>query len=111
MQILLVDDEDDSRSLVARLLRRRGYAVDTCEDAASAITKLEATSYDVMMTDQIMPGMSGTDLVLAARRLQSGLRCIVASGQAPPEDSIRGDTTWITKPFEIGEVFALLGPA
>lgn len=111
MQILLVDDEDDSLTLVARLLRRQGYVVDTCEDAASAIMKLGATSYDVMMTDQIMPGMSGSDLVLAARRLQSGLRCIVASGQEPPEASIRGDTAWIMKPFDIGEVFALLGPA
>ena len=111
MQILLVDDEDDARSLLARVLRRQGYLVDTCADAASALIQLEATSYDVMMTDQIMPGMSGTDLVLAARRLQSGLRCIVASGQTPPEAWVRGDTAWITKPLDLDEVLALLGPA
>ncbi len=111
MQILLVDDEDDARSLLARVLRRQGYSVDTCADGALALIQLESTSYDVMMTDQIMPGMSGTDLVLAARRLHSGLRCIVASGHAPPEESIRGHAEWITKPLDIGEVLALLGPA
>ena len=110
MQVLLVDDEDEARSLLARVLRRQGYSVDTCTDAASALTQLEATKYDVMMTDQIMPGMSGTDLVVAARRLQGGLRCIVASGQVPPGESTRGDTVWITKPLDIGEVFELLGP-
>ena len=111
MKMLLVDDEDDARSLLALVLRRQGYSVDTCADAALALTQLEATRYDVMMTDQTMPGMSGTDLVLAARRLQSGLRCIVASGQPPPEASVRGDTAWLTKPLDIGEVLALLGPA
>jgi CheY-like chemotaxis protein len=110
MQILLVDDEDDARSLLARVLRRQGYSVDTCADAPLALIQLEATSYDVMITDQVMPGMSGTDLVLAARRLQRGLRCIVASGHGPPEESSRGDTAWITKPLDLDAVLSLLGP-
>jgi len=111
MEILLVDDEDDSRAILACMLRDQGYAVATCPDAAAALVRLDATTYDVMITDQSMPGMSGTDLVLAARRLQSGLRCIVASGHAPPPAPILGDTTWITKPLDIVELFKLLGPA
>jgi DNA-binding response OmpR family regulator len=111
MHILLVDDEDDAVSLLARVLRRQGHSVDTCADAALALLRLEASSYDVMMTDQSMPGMSGTDLVLAARRIRSGLRCIVASGHSQPEESMRGYVAWITKPLDLGEVLALLGPA
>jgi DNA-binding response OmpR family regulator len=111
MHILLVDDEDDAMTLLARVLRREGYSVDTCTDAALALIRLEATSYDVMMTDQSMPGMSGTDLVLAARRLHGGLRCIVASGHMQPDESMRAAAAWLTKPLDIDEVIALLGPA
>jgi DNA-binding response OmpR family regulator len=111
MKILLVDDEDDSRTMLERLLRREGYTVDACADAKLALTQLAATTYDVMMTDQTMPGMSGTDLVAAARRLQSGLRCIVTSGRAPNAESVRDGTTWLVKPLDVDAVFALLGPA
>ena len=111
MQILLVDDEDDARNLLARTLRGEGYVVDECADAALALARLEATTYDVLITDQSMPGMSGLDLVVAARRLQRGLRCIVASGYSQPPGSESGDTTWITKPLDLEEIFALLGPA
>ena len=111
MHILLVDDEEEALGLLAGILQREGHAVDTCEDAESALVRLASATYDVMMTDQAMPGMSGTDLVLAARRLQSGLRCVVASGHTAPDESAQGDARWIGKPFDVDALLTLLGSA
>ncbi|MDB4935094.1 MAG: histidine kinase [Labilithrix sp.] len=111
MNILLVDDEEDSCSMLAGMLRREGYAVDGCANAELALARLRTTSYDVMMTDQSMPGMNGTDLVIAARLVQSGLRCIIATGHNAPAESLRGDATWLTKPLDVDALVALLGPA
>ena len=111
MRILLVDDEEDSSSILARMLRRDGYAVDGCASAELALGRLATTSYDVLMTDQSMPGMKGTDLVVAARLLQGGLRCIIATGYNAPEESLRGEATWITKPLDVAALVTLLGPA
>lgn len=110
MRILVVDDEDDARYLLARLLRGEGYVVDACVDAATALVHLEAGSYDVLITDESMPGMSGGELVSAALQLQSGLRCIVVSGQPEPVSSVHGKTAWISKPVDIEALLALVGP-
>jgi len=109
MRLLLVDDEADSCTILARMLRCEGYAVDECANGALALTRLAATSYDVMMTDQSMPGMSGTELVVAARRLHHHLRCIIASGHSCPSESLPGDTMWITKPLDVDALVGLLG--
>ena len=111
MNILLVDDDEESAGMLAGLLRREGYDVDGCANAALALVRLGATSYDVILTDQSMPGMKGSELVVAARLLQADLRCIIATGLNPPEESLRGRTIWITKPLDIDELIALLGPA
>lgn len=111
MNILMVDDDEDSSSILAGMLRSEGYGVERCSNAALALVQLAATPYDVMMTDQTMPGMKGTELVVAARLLQTGLRCIIATGHNPPEESLRGDAIWITKPLDVDTLIALFGPA
>jgi DNA-binding NtrC family response regulator len=111
MNILLVDDDEESSGMLAVMLRHEGYGVEGCANAAVALVRLAATHYDVMMTDQTMPGMKGTELVVAALLLQSGLRCIIATGHNPPDELLRGETTWITKPLDVDALIALLGPA
>jgi DNA-binding response OmpR family regulator len=111
MQILLVDDEDDALAILTRMLRSEGHRVDGCADAKLALTRLEANTYDVMITDLTMPGMSGLDLVVAARRLQVGLHCIIASGHDAPAQGEPAETKWITKPLDIEELLALIEPA
>lgn len=97
--------------MLAAMLRRGGYGVDGCASAARALVRLTAAPYDVMMTDQSMPGMKGTELVIAAQLLQTGLRCIIATGHNPPEQSRRGAATWLTKPLDLDALIALLGPS
>ena len=60
--ILLVDDEADSREIVARLLELDGYHVETAQDGSEALDLLTRRSYDVILSDIRMPQMSGEAL-------------------------------------------------
>jgi PAS domain S-box-containing protein len=61
-KILVVDDEDSIRKLVGTILTHSGHIVDATGDAGEALTKLENTSYDAVLMDIRMPGMSGMEL-------------------------------------------------
>ena len=58
-KILVVDDDDDSRTLLAHLLKREGYEVDTAIDGQDAVEKLPDDSIDVLLLDVMMPRMDG----------------------------------------------------
>jgi PAS domain S-box-containing protein len=61
-RILVVDDEETIRSLVRTILSKSGHTVDTTGDAREALTKLENNTYDAVLMDIRMPGMSGMEL-------------------------------------------------
>jgi len=58
-KILVVDDDEDSRTLLAHLLKREGYEVATAIDGQDAVEKLPDTSIDVLLLDVMMPRMDG----------------------------------------------------
>ena len=58
-KILVVDDDEDSRTLLAHLLKREGYEVDTAIDGQDAVEKLPDDSIDVLLLDVMMPRMDG----------------------------------------------------
>ncbi|MBC8096459.1 MAG: response regulator, partial [Akkermansiaceae bacterium] len=62
-RILVVDDETMIRELVTDVLSRSGYEVDTAEDGAIAWDKLQHQHYDLLVTDNTMPKLSGIDLI------------------------------------------------
>lgn len=65
---LVVDDDDDIAEMLAQLLRRNGYAVQTASSAAEAIETCEASDFDVIISDIAMPRVSGYEL---ARKLRA----------------------------------------
>ena len=85
-RVLLVDDEKPLLIMTAELLTRLGYEPVTFSDPHSALASLEAmpTAYDVVLTDEMMPGMTGTELTRAALRARSDLPVILFSGQVDP---------------------------
>lgn len=87
-KILLVDDDRLNRTAATEMPSELGYAIDADGDGDAALDALERLDPDVLMTDLNLPGMSGGDLALEARRRKPRLSVIFASGQhaAPPLD-------------------------
>ena len=63
MKILIVDDERAIRNSLGEILTDEGYEVDTAEDGATALAKVDKERFDVIFCDIKMPGMDGTEVL------------------------------------------------
>ena len=83
--ILVVDDEIPLLNMTCEMLRRLGYEPEPFSDPRAALAALEAqpSAYDVLLTDEAMPGLSGSALAAAARKAHPALPVIVVTGCAP----------------------------
>jgi CheY-like chemotaxis protein len=96
--VLLVDDEDLIRTTTADMLTEMGYRVIEANCAAAALRLVEeGLTPDLLMTDHLMPGMTGTELAQALRARRE-LPVLIISGYAD-SDSIDPDLARLTKPF------------
>ena len=103
-RLLLVEDEDAVRKLIERVLKGHGYDVRTAATAESALASLDPASHlDLLITDVVMPGKSGTQLAAALQRTRPTLRTLYMSGYTEDEIIRRGlqrpDFAFIEKPF------------
>ncbi|MEM9073366.1 MAG: sigma-54 dependent transcriptional regulator [Myxococcota bacterium] len=87
--ILVVDDEQEVRSTVSRVLSREGYEVVTAENGAIARGLLEEGNFDLVLTDLSMPEMSGLELLEAARAVDPSLVALVMSGAGTISDAVQ----------------------
>lgn len=63
VKILIVDDDDAIRKLVEKVLLREGYEIDTARDGLEAISRMQASRYDGLILDLMMPAMSGFEVL------------------------------------------------
>jgi DNA-binding response OmpR family regulator len=85
-RILVVEDDRDIRQINAIVLHRAGYYVDTAEDGVSGWKALKASHYDVLITDNNMPMVTGLELIKKLRSEEMPLSVILASGTVPTEE-------------------------
>jgi PAS domain S-box-containing protein len=101
--VLLAEDEPEVRQYVAAVLAHFEYKVVECQDAEEALEVLKKQRVDLLLTDVIMPRMSGRELVLRARALNPDLRVLFMSGYPGDAlnglDEIIGTRAFIQKPF------------
>jgi CheY-like chemotaxis protein len=90
--ILLVEDEDVVRRLARKALEAAGYDVLESGDGAGALQVLATTSRTVslIVTDVVMPGMSGPEMAARASELKPGVRVLFMSGYTDPDVALRG---------------------
>jgi DNA-binding response OmpR family regulator len=107
-RILLVDDEPHIRQLNTGALIHSGYHVDAAEDGAAGWEALQANSYDLMITDNNMPRLTGVELVRKLRAAHMALPVIMATGRLPTEELAQNPSLQLAallpKPFSIGEL-------
>ena len=111
-RILVVDDEQAVRDLLAKTLTMADYDVDAAPDGASAIERLHAVEYDLLITDLKMPGMDGLSVIREARRIMPDLPVIIITGYSTEASAIEainlGVAGYLTKPFRLPRILAAM---
>jgi PAS domain S-box-containing protein len=96
--VLLVDDEPLVRASTADMLAEMGYEVVEADSGADALALIDLRLPDLVITDHLMPGLSGTDLALILAAERPGLPVLIVSGYAEL-DGLPPDLPRLTKPF------------
>jgi PAS domain S-box-containing protein len=106
--ILLVEDEHVVRTLVRSVLVKQGYVVVDTADPLEAPALCDERSFDLLVTDVVMPGLSGPDLATQLLDRLPGLKVLFISGYSSHSSLVDGalqaGTAFLQKPFVLGEL-------
>jgi CheY-like chemotaxis protein len=107
-RILVVDDEQVIRDMLADFLSMEGYQVETAEDGVAATERLEAAPFDLVLSDLKMPRMGGIALIDAISQAAPQAVTVIMTGFGTVETAIdamkRGAYDYVLKPFKLDEV-------
>jgi CheY-like chemotaxis protein len=116
LRILLADDQEDIRTLTAYQLKRSGHKVVTAKDGRQAFKRFRAATFDVVLLDQEMPGMTGDEVARVIRKSEQEKKThvylVASTGNTTSEDVRRlkqaGFDDVLGKPFRLEDLNALL---
>jgi two-component system cell cycle response regulator CpdR len=109
IRILLAEDDDSMRAYLARALERAGYEVVAVDRGTAALPLLEAETFDLLLTDIVMPEMDGIELAQKAAPLAPEMRVMfitgfaavaLKAGKAAPSAKV------LSKPFHLRDLVA-----
>jgi DNA-binding NtrC family response regulator len=107
-RILVVDDEAAQRELVGGFLRKQGFEVTEAPDGKAALERFRKEPVDLLLTDQKMPGISGLELLEAARAVSPEVAVIIMTAYGTIETAVAaikgGATDYLTKPLNLDEL-------
>jgi len=109
---LVIDDEILVLYLVAEMVSVLGYRVDTASNRRDVISMLNTNSYDLIVTDLMMPDMDGYRLAIAVKRKLPSVKVVIMTGRDESEClEMRSDGAdgWLFKPFGLNELIDKLG--
>ena len=111
LRLLLVDDHDDTRGLLSRLLNKCGHEVITADSVQNALSVLDRAKFDAVISDVGLPGTSGYELIREAKQRQP-LKGVALSGLGMDEDLRRsrdaGFDYHLTKPINFQDLRTIL---
>src|SRR5881296_187986 len=110
MRILVVEDERRVASFVSRALRENSYAVDLAETGEKAIEMATATTYDSILLDIRLPGLSGIQVCRELRDAKVDTPILMLTARGLVEQRVEGldagADDYLTKPFAVDELLA-----
>jgi DNA-binding NtrC family response regulator len=110
--ILIVDDDARIRVALSKFLQEKQFRTDVASSGASAIKMALTNDYDVVILDQMMPEMSGADVLLELKKFTPQSKVIMMTGFGSIHDAIeaikKGATEYIQKPFDFEELSSLI---
>ena len=110
--VMIVDDESSIADTLAEILSRSGYAAVTAYDGDSALETALLNPPEMLITDVVLPGMSGIELAITVRRIFPDCKIILFSGQASTADLLATASseghqfTLLSKPIHPAELLA-----
>ncbi len=109
MRLLIVEDEPDLLSILARSLREEGFAVDTADQGDIGLRKALSHDYDLLVLDWMLPKLNGIDLLTQLRREKSTPVLLLTAKDAVADrvhGLDQGADDYLVKPFHISELLA-----
>lgn len=110
MKLLLVEDEDDLAAMVARGLKRQGYAVDRALDGEEALYYYELGGYDLIILDLNLPKIDGLEVLRRIRAADTTMRILILSARTRIDERVEGldagANDYLVKPFDFEELNA-----
>ncbi|MBX7169201.1 MAG: sigma-54 dependent transcriptional regulator [Pirellulales bacterium] len=114
-RVLVVDDHAPARESMCDILRQAGHEVDAAVGASQALARMKTESYDVVLTDLQMPGMSGLEFLRQIRQRDHGPQVILVTGYASVSTAVEamrdGAFDYIEKPFDAEQLEGLVARA
>lgn len=109
--VLVIEDDDETRAVLVRELTRRGYRTTEAADGRTALERWEARRPDVVLLDLGLPDMDGLQLIRRIRR-DASTPIVILSGRYEEREKVealeRGADDYVTKPFGVDELHARL---
>jgi len=109
-RILLAEDDDDMRRFLVRALEKAGHDVTSFAEGASAFEEVKQATFDLLLTDIVMPEMDGIELARRAAELDPGLKIMFITGFAAvalnPDSRAPKDAKVLSKPFHLRDLVA-----
>ena len=110
LRIVLAEDLEAVREVYADLLGRAGHTVDAAADGQAAWELMQTTSYDILVTDHMMPRLSGVELLRLVRKEHTDLPVVLISGDLPLHESdlvaLTTPGVLLPKPFSRAELLS-----
>ncbi len=110
--ILIVDDEASVRDSLYQWFKADGYRVDTADEGASALKRLQETTWDIVLLDIKMPGMDGIELQKRIKEIDNNIVTIIMTAYASVDTAIQGlkdgAFDYITKPIDPDDLSRLI---
>ena len=114
-KVLVAEDEKVLLLMMARLLQFSGYKVYTCSDGLQALELVGKESFDLVVTDMMMPGATGMEVLRATRRRQPHTKVIIMTGTPSSETLLEakreGAYAYLRKPFQLKHFLSVLKDA
>ena len=111
MQLLVVEDHEDTRFVLVMLLRRWGHEVSEAGTVAEAVALLKEKMFDILVTDLGLPDGSGHQVLAQATRLGTAKKTIALTAlnsSTPEGERSEGFDHYLTKPFDAARLKSLL---
>ncbi|MFC5511461.1 response regulator [Massilia jejuensis] len=108
VRILVVEDDDFVRESMVESLEALGHTVAQAPNGEAGLQELKRAAPDLIITDYLMPGITGAELVMRARETLPGVPMIIATGYADMKaiEQVIGDDMLLRKPFQLAELAA-----